>query len=229
MFDNVQVKEVATTATAAHSARLQYRFLKGPIPLRDITTASRLGGSALALFLAVHHRCALTRRSTVTLPKQLLQEFGMSRDTKSRALRSLEAAGLILAQRDDGMSTRVTLVDTGRVQLREPQAEAAADVDALWQNKDWRVTHNGLAARHHQYNIGVSQLKDMRELPDGVIASMWPLHMAEKSWVDLESFLEAFENALQIHCPADAAKLNVVASYAAALADKNGKQMATAA
>lgn len=112
MLEDTPVREIATAATAAHAARLRFRFLKGPIPLRDIATASRLGGSALGVLVAVHHQCALTRQRTVTLPKRLLQEFGISRDTKSRALQSLETAGLLVSHRAKGKSTRVTLTDT---------------------------------------------------------------------------------------------------------------------
>ena len=27
----------------------------------------------------------------------------------------------------------------------------------------------------------------------------WPLHMAEKTWVDIEAFIEAFTKALELH------------------------------
>jgi DNA-binding MarR family transcriptional regulator len=77
-----------------------------------ISQASRLGGRALAVFLAVHHQTALTGKRTVTLPKGLLADLGIDKDAKARALRSLETAGLIVAERASGMGVRISLAPT---------------------------------------------------------------------------------------------------------------------
>jgi DNA-binding MarR family transcriptional regulator len=95
------------------------RFLKGPIPLNDITVASRLPGRALAVFLAIHHRVALTRNPEVTLPKRLLAELGVTRDGKARALHALEAAGLARVERQHGRSPKIRLT-TQRQTKRRP-------------------------------------------------------------------------------------------------------------
>src|SRR3954447_26135272 len=81
--------EVQTSALRSRPAS-RGRFLKGPIPLEVIGTASRLPGKALALYLAIQHRCDLEGRSAVTLPAALLRTFGVDRDAKARALRHLE-------------------------------------------------------------------------------------------------------------------------------------------
>lgn len=104
--------EVVTDVLRAAQARRAERFLKGPILMREIATAARLPGAALALFLAARHRADLTRKSTVTLPYDLLNQLGLSRDAKARGLRQLEAAGLVRVERVAGRSARVALVDT---------------------------------------------------------------------------------------------------------------------
>ena len=118
----IAASEVVTDALVAARVRRAERFLKGPILMRDIATAARLSGQALALFLAVHHRTALTRKSTVTLPRDLMAQLGVSRDAKARGLRQLEASGLIRVERATGRAAKVTLVcaDNPEVAQRAP-------------------------------------------------------------------------------------------------------------
>ena len=94
--------------------RPTYRFLKGPIPLTALCAASRLPGQALAVFMAIHHRTALTGNSRVTLPKKLLEELGVSRDAKARALHALEAASLIAVERASGRAARIKLLTAAK-------------------------------------------------------------------------------------------------------------------
>ncbi len=108
---DVAVREVETEALRAHQRRQIGRFLKGPIPLDDIAAAARLPGAALAVFLAAHHRAALTRNVRVTLPRGLMEEFGISRDAKARALRHLASADLIQIEYRKGRPVVVTLCD----------------------------------------------------------------------------------------------------------------------
>jgi hypothetical protein len=86
------------------------RFLKGPIPWIAICAAARLPGQALAVFVAVHHRATLTGNASVTLPKNLLAELGVSRDAKARALHALEEASLVAVERGSGRSARIRLL-----------------------------------------------------------------------------------------------------------------------
>ena len=76
--------------------------------------AARLPGQALAVFLAIHHRVALTGSSMTTLPKGLLVELGVSRDVKARALRDLERESLIAVERTIGRTARVKLLAPAR-------------------------------------------------------------------------------------------------------------------
>jgi hypothetical protein len=85
------------------------RFLRGPIPLIDLEVASSLPGKCLAILIVAHHRCALTRRARVTLPKAVLAAFGVGKDSKSKGLMQLERAGLIHVVRSKGKAVIVEL------------------------------------------------------------------------------------------------------------------------
>ena len=112
--------EVRTAASRARP-RSGARFLKGPIPWDTVAAAARLSGKALALYLAIRHRCDLERLSTVTLPAALLRELGIDRGAKARGLHVLEAAGLIRVERKGRRAARITL---GRPSPGEPAPQA---------------------------------------------------------------------------------------------------------
>ena len=100
--------EVETPASHTRTRRTA-RFLKGPIPLEAIAQAACLPGKALAVYLAVHHRCDLESRSNITLPAALLTQLGVNRNAKARALQHLEQAGLVRIERKVGTATRILL------------------------------------------------------------------------------------------------------------------------
>jgi len=112
--DKIKATEIETGLTRRTKTRRSGRFLKGPIPLPDIATASRLPGKSLALFLAVHHQIALTGNpsSIIKLPAKLLCDLGISRSTKARCLKLLERAGLIAVTRVKGRAVRIQLRNT---------------------------------------------------------------------------------------------------------------------
>lgn len=99
--------EIQTSASRLHAERAKQRFLKGPIPLSDLTIAARLPGRALALYIAILHQADLTRSSRVKLPRALLDNFSIDKDAKSRALKVLEQAGLISVQQRPGCNSTV--------------------------------------------------------------------------------------------------------------------------
>ena len=74
--------EVETPASHTRTRRTA-RFLKGPIPLEAIAQAACLPGKALAVYLAVHHRCDLENRSNITLPAALLDSIGREPERQS--------------------------------------------------------------------------------------------------------------------------------------------------
>jgi len=196
--------EIETNVGRRTMQRLNERFLKGPIPLRHIAKAAKLPGQSLAVYLAVHHRCALTRRDQVTLPKHLLSQLGVSRDAKARALKELCKAGLVALDRQKGRSSRVTLL----VASVAPEAETTEKMPI--KNRQWAVTETGITCLTQQYEITKGQLAELRDAERGI--AMWPLQMAEKSWVDIDEFGAAYEGALVFHKPFGADRINVSAS-----------------
>ena len=103
--------EVETSATRQRSERTSFRFLKGPIPMPEIIAATNLPGKALAIYLAIRHQIDLSQQREVSVPKGLLEDMGVDRDSKSRGLKALERAGLIRVVRKKGCSARVRLND----------------------------------------------------------------------------------------------------------------------
>ena len=110
--------EVETEASRTHARHSQMPFLKGPIPLRPIAIAARLPGKALAVYLILRHRRDLTGEPTTTLPARLLRDFGVDRHSKARALRALEGAGLVMVERTDGCTARVSVLNEPSAGLR---------------------------------------------------------------------------------------------------------------
>ena len=85
------------------------RFVKGPIPLDCLVVVNRLPGKAWLMLLLIYHRTAMSSDRWVTLSRNLLKEFGVNREAKRRALRQLEAAGLIRTEQHRGYQTRMRL------------------------------------------------------------------------------------------------------------------------
>ena len=78
----------------------------------------------------------------------------------------------------------------------------------LFANHQWQVTDFGMEAivgsrtdimegETPLYHIAAPRLLETTNR-DRVYYD-WPVHMAEKTWVDIEEFLEAFANALDAH------------------------------
>jgi hypothetical protein len=85
--------------------------MRGPFPGREIGIAARLPGKALIVWMCVHHQCRLRRKEEVTLPATLLDKVGVRQMAKLRALRYLEAAGLIAVIWEQGRPPRIRLRD----------------------------------------------------------------------------------------------------------------------
>lgn len=61
----------------------------------------------------------------------------------------------------------------------------------------WRVTHQGVECVDRSYFIDKKRLFEMRR--DTGDLYDWPIHMAEKPWVDLDEFLAAWQIAVALH------------------------------
>ncbi len=90
--------------------RITGEFLKGPIPLPWLTTASKLAGkAALAVGLALWFEAGRRRSDEVTLTTAILNRFGVSRKAKYRGLTALEKVGLVSVVRKPHHNPVVTL------------------------------------------------------------------------------------------------------------------------
>ena len=85
------------------------RFV-APMPLEWFRLACRLPGKAAALAVVIWHLARLRKSDTLVLTQTSLDEFGISRQAKYRALERLEAAGLIAVQRRDKKNPQVTVL-----------------------------------------------------------------------------------------------------------------------
>ena len=84
-------------------------FLHPKIEMLWVEKAAQLGLPALMVGILLHFRSVWSGRESVTLPKELLDKFHISRCVKQRALRSLEEAGLVSIVKGTGCSPVFTL------------------------------------------------------------------------------------------------------------------------
>ena len=84
-------------------------FLHPQIQLIWIEKAAQLGLPALMVGILLHFRSVWCGKDSVTLPKELLDTFHISRGVKQRALRNLEEAGLVSIVQEIGRSPLITL------------------------------------------------------------------------------------------------------------------------
>jgi len=70
----------------------------------------------------------------------------------------------------------------------------------VFENHQWEVTDYGVESKRPAptYNFEAARLLETADHGHGPMYD-WPVHMAEKTWVDIEAFIEAFEQALAIH------------------------------
>ena len=88
------------------------KFLKGPVPWSWIKRANRLPGKSLAVGLCLWRLAGATRSMTIKLSNGEVAALGIDRYAKSRALKHLEAAGLVKVDHHRGRFPRVTIVST---------------------------------------------------------------------------------------------------------------------
>src|SRR3954453_12317394 len=63
-----------------------------------------------------------------------------------------------------------------------------------FENEDWAVMDSGLEHKRTGYFIASDEIASRRS--DGLWS--WPLHMAEKTWCDMPTFMEAFTCAASV-------------------------------
>ena len=84
-------------------------FLHPKIEMLWVEKAAQLGLPALMVGILLHFRSVWCGKDSVTLPKELLDKFRISRGVKQRALKSMEEAGLVSIVQETGHSPLITL------------------------------------------------------------------------------------------------------------------------
>ena len=85
-------------------------FLHPKVELAWIEKAAELGIQALIVGLLLQFRVVLNGNESVTLPKDFLAKFWISRGVKRRALKRLEEASLICVVQEQGCSPVITVL-----------------------------------------------------------------------------------------------------------------------
>jgi hypothetical protein len=83
-------------------------FLRGPVPMDWLARAYRLSANALFVGLVLWHRAGLSRSRTVEVNQRNLG-FELNAQAVRRALRALEAEGLIRIRQRPGRKLRVRI------------------------------------------------------------------------------------------------------------------------
>ena len=84
-------------------------FLHPKIEMLWVEKAAQLWNQALLLGMLLQFGSVWCGKDSVTLPKELLDKFNISRGVKQRALKRLEEAGLVSIVKETGCSPVVTL------------------------------------------------------------------------------------------------------------------------
>jgi hypothetical protein len=106
--DRTEHDFVAATGRSA-SSTIAGQFLKGPVPMWWLSRAAALPGRSLAVGLCIW-RLIGVMKDRVRLATKEVEALGVDRHAKSRAIRSLERAGLITVERKRGRFPIVTVV-----------------------------------------------------------------------------------------------------------------------
>jgi hypothetical protein len=106
----VDAAQFLETGASPQSAKVGH-FLSGPIPLAWLVIAAKLPARSLHVGLALWYSVGLSGSTSVSLSNILCSRFGLDRNAKYRALRSLECAGLVAVQRKRGRSPLVTILN----------------------------------------------------------------------------------------------------------------------
>lgn len=70
----------------------------------------------------------------------------------------------------------------------------------LYKNRQWAVTDYGVESLRSApyYPFDKTRLLESTDFGSGEMYD-WPIHMAEKTWVDIEAFIEVFLKAIDLH------------------------------
>lgn len=82
----------------------------------------------------------------------------------------------------------------------DTESEEAHEI-VYFENAQWRVTDHGMegVGEHSWYHFSADRLLEQHNDGNNGKFYNWPLHMAEKTWVDTEAFIQVFAKAVDIH------------------------------
>jgi hypothetical protein len=93
----------------------------------------------------------------------------------------------------------------------------------IWANNDWEVADGGMASLGPvEYFIPRNRLCELLHGREAEGVAMWPLQIADKSWAEIEPFLEAYQRALELLQPKGWEKIDV--SLSSSIARKRAAQ-----
>jgi DNA-binding transcriptional ArsR family regulator len=111
---NLVLGDVALSNAASRRGRrvssVRGKFIAGPIDIVWLSQARKLGLTALWVGLGLWFLRGLRRSDTNIVSNLTMQEWDVEPDAKTRALRTLEKAGLVTVERRGKRSPRVTLI-----------------------------------------------------------------------------------------------------------------------
>lgn len=115
---NLRLNRITAPVSTGKAPRHQpgEYFLRGPIPMKWLSAASKASGrgSGLKVALALWYLSGLNGQShTVKLQTAALRFLGVDRHAAYRGLKVLEDAGLVRVQRHPGRTPVVTLLGPG--------------------------------------------------------------------------------------------------------------------
>jgi len=104
------IKSTSHKKTTTDSRVKNHLYLNRRTSWSWLCTASRQKGKALQVSLAILFLSGVTKSNKIKLSNHFLKALGVDRYAKYRALRTLEAAGLITVERGSGRSPQITLL-----------------------------------------------------------------------------------------------------------------------
>jgi hypothetical protein len=106
--------EVPTVGDGPHLPSRQTKstgkFIRGPIDWGWVSSAAKHPGRALHVAIAIAYLDGFEKTGTVTVRPGVCRELGVDRHASYRALRQLEAAGLVTITRKRGAAAVVTVI-----------------------------------------------------------------------------------------------------------------------
>jgi hypothetical protein len=101
------------TKPTVKAERVSGKFLKGPIPMKWLSSVAKLPGKTLHFGLAVCFLWGVQKSMKVKMEREALELLGVSRQTMYRAIINMEDAGLIVSEKRPGQYPYIEIITKG--------------------------------------------------------------------------------------------------------------------